>query len=205
MNIQCTQLDSLLLEGDAFSLETAARHAEGCAACAEKLAEWNEISAVAASMRTTWKNDMLWPRIARAVARERRRGWTELWQAAAAILIFVALGSAVWFAGQRSKFDLAILRPTAIADVERAEQEHIAAIDRLEKLAEPKLDTPATPLMVSYKEKLMLLDDAIAECQSNIQHNRDNAYLRKQLLSAYSEKQRTLQDVLREETHVSNQ
>jgi hypothetical protein len=205
MNIQCTQLDSLLLEGDAFSLETAARHAEGCAACAEKLAEWNELSTVAASMRTTWKNDMLWPRIERAVERERRRGWTELWQAAAAILIFVALGSAVWFAGQRTKFDLAILRPTAIADVERAEREHVAAIDRLEKLAGPKLDTPATPLMVSYKEKLMLLDDAIAECQSNIQHNRDNAYLRKQLLSAYSEKQRTLQDVLREETHVSNQ
>ncbi|HVX30931.1 MAG TPA: hypothetical protein VHA53_10665, partial [Nitrolancea sp.] len=61
-----------------------------------------------------------------------------------------------------------------------------------------------TPLMVSYKEKLMLLDDAIAECQQNIDNNRQNAQVRKQLLAMYSEKQRTLQDVLREGDHVSN-
>ena len=59
--------------------------------------------------------------------------------------------------------------------------------------------------MVSYKEKLVLLDDAIAECQTNIEHNRKNAHLRGQLLAIYGEKQRTLQDVLREDSHVSNQ
>ncbi len=59
--------------------------------------------------------------------------------------------------------------------------------------------------MVSYKEKLMLLDDAIAECQSNIDRNRQNAHLRKQLLAMYSAKQQTLEDVLREDTNVSNQ
>jgi hypothetical protein len=51
----------------------------------------------------------------------------------------------------------------------------------------------------------MLLDDAIAECETVIQKNRNNAHLRKQLLTMYSEKQRTLQDVLREESHASNQ
>ena len=89
--------------------------------------------------------------------------------------------------------------------MEKAEQQHVAAIDHLEKLAEPKLDTPDTPLMVSYKEKLMLLDDAIAECQKGIESNRNNAHLRKQLLAIYSEKQRTLQDVLREGNHATNQ
>ena len=59
--------------------------------------------------------------------------------------------------------------------------------------------------MVSYREKLMLLDDAIKECQTNIERNRQNAHLRRQLLAIYSEKQRTLQDVLREDNHVSNQ
>ncbi len=49
----------------------------------------------------------------------------------------------------------------------------------------------------------MLLDEAIAECQSNIDQNRQNAHLRKQLLSMYSDKQQTLQDVLREDSHVS--
>jgi len=57
--------------------------------------------------------------------------------------------------------------------------------------------------MVSYKEKLMLLDDAIAECQAGVRVNRQNAQLRRQLLSIYTEKQRTLQDVLREEAHES--
>jgi hypothetical protein len=87
--------------------------------------------------------------------------------------------------------------------VERAERAHVAAIDKLENLAETKLDDPESPLMISYKEKLMLLDDAIDECQANIDQNRQNAHLRKQLLAMYMEKQQTLHDVLREDSHVS--
>ncbi|HEX6641671.1 MAG TPA: hypothetical protein VF215_11195, partial [Thermoanaerobaculia bacterium] len=73
-----------------------------------------------------------------------------------------------------------------------------------EQLAEARLDEAQTPLMVSYKEKLMLLDDAIAECQANIEQNRQNAHLRKQLLAMYTDKQQTLMDVLREDNDVSN-
>ena len=102
------------------------------------------------------------------------------------------------------QFDQAILRATALDDVERAEKAHVDAINKLEKLTASKLDEPQTPILVSYKEKLMMLDDAIAECQTSIDQNRQNAQVRKQLLAIYSEKQRTLQDVLREGTHVSN-
>jgi uncharacterized iron-regulated membrane protein len=204
--IKCTDLDNLLMEGDALAMAAAARHAETCAACAETLAAWNDISATARDMRASWDNDMLWPRIERAVGRERRRGWMQLLQVAAALAIFLGIAAITWSAVRVRQFDNAILRSAALDEVEKAEQQHIAAIDHLEKAAEPKLDTPDTPLMVSYKEKLMLLDDAIAECQTNIQRNRNNAHLRKQLLAIYSEKQRTLQDVLREETtHASRQ
>ena len=79
------------------------------------------------------------------------------------------------------------------------------AIERLEKTAGPELESPDTELMSNYKEKLMLLDDAIAECQTNVEQNRQNAHLRRQLLSMYSEKQRTLQAVMREGNHESNQ
>ena len=188
-----------------MALAAAAEHAERCAACAERLASWNEISATARGMRAGWENDMLWPRIERAVKRERRRGWTQLLQVAAALAIFAALAAVAWSVVRARQFDNVILRASAVDEVEKAEQQHIAAIDHLEKLAEPKLDTPDTPIMVSYKEKLMLLDDAIAECQKGIEQNRNNAHLRKQLLAIYSEKQRTLQDVLREETHASRQ
>jgi len=105
-----------------------------------------------------------------------------------------------WRVQRRSEFDDHILRAAAVEDVERAQQAHLAAIDKLERVAGPKLDD-ASPLLVSYKEKLMLLDDAIAECQSHIDHNRQNAQLRRQLLAIYGEKQQTLQNVLREETH----
>ncbi|MGZ7081074.1 MAG: hypothetical protein ACXVJT_16790, partial [Thermoanaerobaculia bacterium] len=94
---------------------------------------------------------------------------------------------------------------SAIDEVEQAVRAHVRSIAQLERVAEPKLEEPATPLIVSYKEKLVLLDDAIAECERNIQQNRLNAHLRKQLLSMYLEKQRTLQEVLREDTHVANQ
>ncbi len=205
MKTNCTDIDILLLEGDELALATAAAHAKTCAACAEKLADWSDISATARGLRVAWNNDMLWPRIARAVARERRRLWTQLWQIAAALALFAGMAGVVWNSVRARQFDRVILQASALDEVEKAEQQHVAAIARLEKITEPKLDTPQTPLMVSYKEKLMLLDDAIAECQTNIQRNRNNAHLRKQLLAIYSEKQRTLQDVLREETHVSHQ
>jgi len=205
MTIKCTDIDHLLMEGDELALATAAKHAEGCAACAGKLADWNEISATARGMRASWDNEMLWPRVERAIARERRRGWTQLWQVAAALAIFAGLAGVIWYTVNVRNFDAAILRASAVDEVEQAERQHVAAIDRLETLAEPKLETPETPLMVSYKEKLMLLDDAIAECQTGIERNRNNAHLRRQLLAIYSEKQRTLQDVLREETNASHQ
>lgn len=208
MNISCEQIDELLLEGDLASLERAAHHARTCDACRDRLAAWNDISATARSLRTTWESDLLWPRIERGIRNERRAARVHLWQIAAAIALTIGLAAAMWRAlqvrAEQKAFDRAILRESAVEQVEKSERAHVAAIDQLEKLAEPKLEQE-TPLMVSYKEKLMLLDDAIAECQTNIQQNRQNAHLRRQLLAIYSEKQRTLQDVLREGSNASNQ
>jgi len=206
MTIQCQSIDDLLLAGDAFSMQTAANHAKGCQACAEKIESWNEIGSVARGMQTTWRSEMLWPRIERSIRAEEWHKQSKLWQIAAAVVLFAALGTFAWNESLRTKqFGESILQAGAIDEVEKAEKAHLAAIDRLEKSVQPKLDAPATPLLVSYKEKLMLLDDAIAECQTNIDRNRENAHLRKQLLAIYSEKQRTLQEVLREGNHVSNQ
>jgi hypothetical protein len=206
MNMRCEDLDTLLAEGDPLSMQMAAKHAAGCPSCMDRLASWNEISEVARGMSATWNNEMLWPRIERALRDERRRR-SALWQIAAAVVLLAGLAVVGWKAHQKiraSEFDNAILRAAAVDQVEQAEKAHLAAIDRLEKLLEPKLNEGTTPLLVSYKEKLMVLDDAIAECQTNIERNRQNAHLRKQLLAIYSDKQRTLQEVLREERHVSN-
>jgi hypothetical protein len=209
MTITCNQIDDLLFDGSPPAMETAARHAAECDACAETLASWNDLSVTATSMRTTWENDTLWPRIERSIrAEKKRRAPRWLRQVAAAGVIIVGLGAPLFYAlrvqTREAAFDRTIIRVSALDEVERAEREHIQAIENLEKVAEPKLEDAESPLMVSYKEKLMLLDDAIAECAANIDHNRQNAHLRKQLLAMYSEKQQTLVDVLREDPHVSN-
>ena len=210
MNIQCEQLDQLLLDGEALAMATAQRHAATCEACREKLDEWNEISATAKSMKTSWNSDLLLPRIQRTIAEEKRRN-SRSWMrsVAAAAILTIGIGASSWYAvreGSRdARYDQNIIRVTALDEVQRAEQAHINAINSLEKVAEARLDDAKTPLMISYKEKLMLLDDAIAECESQIEQNRQNAHLRKQLLAIYTEKQETLTAVMREGTHVSNQ
>jgi hypothetical protein len=208
MTIRCEQIDDLLLEGDPLALETAAQHARNCPACMETLTAWNEISETAASMKTTWENDLLWPRIERAIKQETKRSspW-QMWRVAAVVLLTFGIAASAWFVS-RSKardYDEAILRSSAMDEVERAENAHIAAIEQLERVAEKKLDEAETPLMASYREKLLLLDDAIAQCETQIEQNRQNAHLRKQLLAMYSEKQQTLQGVVREGTNAQAQ
>ncbi len=210
MNITCTQLDDLLFDGSPLAMETAARHARDCAACAEKLAEWNEISSTAQTLHETWQSDLLWPRIERSLRQEKKRApLSRVWQYAAAVLLTFGLGGTLWYSvrsqAHDAAFDKRIIQVSALDEVERAENEHVKAIARLERLTDSKLEQSESPLMVSYKEKLMLLDDAIAECQSNIDRNRQNAHLRKQLLAMYTDKQATLEDVLREDSNVSNQ
>jgi hypothetical protein len=215
MKIDCTQLDDLLFDASPLAMEAAARHAAECDACAEKLAAWNDLTATAQTMRAGWENDLLWPRIERALHAERaaappRRNWRRsILRTAAALLLTAGLGGTAYYAvrvqNRDAAFDRDILRLAALDEVERAEQVHVDAIRKLEALAEPRLEQAESPLLVSYKEKLMLLDDAIAECQANIDHNRQNAHLREQLLSMYTDKQQTLRDVLREDTHGTNQ
>jgi hypothetical protein len=202
MTIHCTDFDNLLMEGDAYSMDIAERHAATCAACAETLASWKDISHTARGMQTTWQSDMLWPRIERSLRKEKKRlpAWVTL---AASFAIFALLGLMAWTAHVKSKDPF--LPSTVVDRVDAAEKAHRDAIAALEEQTEDTLENPATPLMVSYKEKLMLLDDAIAQCEQAIQMNQRNPHLRRQLAAMYSEKQRTLQEVLREENNASHQ
>jgi len=80
--------------------------------------------------------------------------------------------------------------------VERTEREYMKAIDKLAADAKPQLDSPSSPLLASYREKLVVLDSAIDELRAEAAQNPSNAHLRYQLLAMYQEKQQTLQDVL---------
>jgi hypothetical protein len=122
------------------------------------------------------------------------------WQSALAGALVVALAiSGVYVFRQRNSVDVGqgrLLRNSTLAEVERTERDYMKAIDRLAEEAKPELDSPATSLMASYKEKLIVLDSAIDELRLEAGRNPSNAHVRYELLAMYQEKQETLQEVL---------
>ena len=212
MKIACSEFEEHLAEGTPETMRLAAGHAATCPSCMETFTSWNELSDIAGSMRASWSSDLLWPRIERAIRegdvrqRPKRSDWLRI---AAAVTLIIGLGIMITYTlrvkSRETAFEMALIRQDVIEDVERTERDYEQAIKRLEEHAEARLEGNTSPLMVSYKEKLMLLDDAIAECQASIEENRNNAHVRKQLLTMYSEKQRTLKSVLREESNATRQ
>jgi hypothetical protein len=212
VTFRCEDLAEALRAESGERLREAAAHAETCDNCREELALWREISAAAPSLRRDWETADLWPRIRRDLSAERAKpparrlgnvGWLSL---AAALL--AAVSAAVFFVGPRrhttdqADAERRLLTEEALAQVEQSEAAYIESIERLAKTAQPLLEAPASPLLVSYREKLMVIDAAIAECRGRIETNRFNAYLRRELLSVYREKQRTLEDLMREDKNA---
>jgi hypothetical protein len=89
-----------------------------------------------------------------------------------------------------------LLTDQAVDEVESAERQYVAAIERLSKLAGPQVARASSPLARSYRERLALLDATIAELQAGIDGNRLNSHLRRELMAMYREKQQTLRDLM---------
>ena len=192
-------------------------HARGCEDCRERLRLWEEISAAAPSLRKSWESPELPARIAGAMnaasrevpeaasAPRRRLTWIPA-AAAAALFALSMIGLYVFKPGEAARDPLSNLRATrqplltdsTLSDVESAESKYLASIEKLSLQARPRLEKAETPLLVAYREKLELLDSAIVEVRGQIERNRYNTHLRRELLAMYQEKQRTLQDVMKE-------
>ena len=219
-NVECKDRESVLRSQDQALLEALKRHTQNCAMCAQELRWWNDISAAAREMHRNWDSPALWPRIQQALATEsqaghpRPRAWSlsQLWRSApswslgaALVSLLVLTASGGWILMHRPAPLLApeaqrrLLTEQALREVEKSEAAYVASIQKLEALAGPKIESPGTPLLASYREKLLLLDTAIAECRTQVLQNRGSPQLRQELLSMYREKQQTLQEVIREE------
>lgn len=223
VSADCRRLDAALESADAAALVAARPHAAACARCGERLSAFDEISAAAPGLRKSWESPELWPRIRESLAREalapaappvaqrppRTAPTWPAWLPIAAIatlflVSFVGLQVFRPSLGDRQVFGVRplpkdpLLTDVALDDVERSEAKYVRSIENLSKLARPRLDAAqATPLLLSYREKLLLLDNAIADLSGEIRQNRYNTHLRRQLLGMYAEKQRTLRDVMK--------
>jgi hypothetical protein len=217
MSAGCRETEAALRSQEAEALAAAAEHARECAACDAELREWQELSAAARSLRGGWDSPGLWPRIEASLAAHAARaplwrrvvaphgGWSARVPLLAASLAIVALAAALWTARPAAipsldpaQVERRLLSEKALREVERAESAYVRAIGGLEPQAEPILRDPRSPLLASYRERLLLIDEAIAECRAQIQRNRFNAHLRRELLSAYQQKRLTLEQALEE-------
>ena len=211
MNVSCTDRERIFMDGSAAEWAALEAHAATCAECGEELRIWKSMSTAAGELRQEWETPYLWTKIERGLAEQMAekpswlRAWLNSigmasvqWQTAAAVLVLVVTGAAVRIVhdhrgpGGPSPF----LRGGAVSEVERAEANYQKAIDKLEAQAKPQLGPEGTPLTASYREKLLVLDNAIDELRAEAGQNPANAHLRRQLLAMYKEKQETLQEIL---------
>ena len=214
MNINCNDRERIFLDGTPEEWAALEVHAAACTACREELNAWKNLTLAAGDLHREWDSPALWPRIERALAEQsatsRPSWWKRLfgswnlsslqWQTAAATLLLVALtGSVVWVWPPIKNSGIAhdtLLKKRAVNEVEKAEAAYEQAIDKLDAQARPQLENASTPLMASYREKLQVLDSAIADLKSQAGINPANGHLRRQLLAMYQEKQDTLEQVL---------
>lgn len=222
MTAGCTRAREALKRNDPSAIERLRVHAARCEECAGPLALWDEVSRTAPSLRREWESPALPAKIAAAIEKEKaspesapppraaapakRFQWIPL--AAAAALFLVSMVGLQVFRNSGGREPLVnaastsnpLLTDRSLEDVEIAEANYVRSIERLSALARPRIENPTTPIFVNYREKLQLLDSAIVEIRAQIDSNRFNSHLRRELLAMYQEKQRTLQELMKEAT-----
>src|ERR1700693_3829267 len=219
---ECREFDKALSRGEepVAALEI---HAGACADCRERLRLWQEISQAAPGLRKAWDSPHLLPGIARAIAAARRTApapaapdaespaprrsfaWIPV-AVAASLFVLSMIGLSILKPGESARDPFArpsmgkepLMSNQTLKEVEDAESNYLSSIEKLSRLAEPRMANPDSPLLVSYREKLQLLDSAIGDLRGQLEGNRFNTHLRKELLAMYQEKKHTLEEVLKE-------
>ena len=212
MRFECGDLERALAVSDL--MPEAREHLKTCVVCRREYRLWTEISSSARELHHEWASESLWPNIRKVLEAERkpeRRWWRDaklytLAAAALAVAILVPLRfaqrpsqPAIQASEQSAGTALAkqdFLTEQALEEVEKNEAAYRRSIDKLSRLAAPKLESAASPAAASVREKLLLLDSAIADTRSNVASNRFNVTLQMTLAGLYREKQQTLQELL---------
>jgi hypothetical protein len=196
MIFQCSDLERALRSPEL--MPDAKAHAQQCEQCRMELYLWSEISRIAPQLHHEWESPSLWPRIrahleATAPARRPIPFWQ--WCIAGASLIAMALALSIPWSVKKPQ-SRAFLTESALHDVQESEAAYARSIEKLSALAGLALEQSPSPLAAAYREKLVVLDSAIADLKANVAGNQYNVYLQNQLAFLYREKQKTLQEWL---------
>jgi hypothetical protein len=206
MTFDCKDLERALAVPEL--LPDAREHAKVCDVCRRELWLWNEMSAVAPGLREEWETPNLWPQIRQTLAAQQKaakpRGlrWRSDWRMlaiAAALVTGVSISLVMHSrpaptpaALQDSDF----LTEQTFKEVEQTEAAYRASIEKLTRLAQPRLSAAANPAAIATREKLLMLDSEIDSMRSTVNHNRFSAPLQAGLADLYRDKQDTLKEIL---------
>jgi hypothetical protein len=206
MKFECGDLDRAMANADL--LPEAREHFKTCAACRREYRLWNEISTTARELHEEWDTPALWPAIRETLNAERKPEvfwWKQgkTWAIAAALAIALAVPLQLWrhshataLIAQTPSSTPDFLTEQALHEVETSEAAYRQSIEKLSKLAAPKLAAASSPAVANEKERLSLLDSAIAETRANVASNRFNIRLQTALADLYRQKQETLHELL---------
>jgi hypothetical protein len=215
---ECPQFEKALSRGE-DAVAALEIHSGTCEDCRVRLRLWKEISQAAPALRKSWDSPDLFPGIARVLAEagrtaapvptapapRRRFAWVPA-AAAASLFVLSMIGLSIFKPGESARDPFArpsmgkepLMSNETMNEVEEAESNYLVSIEKLSRQAEPRMANPGSPLLVSYREKLQLLDSAIGDLRGQLEGNRFNTHLRKELLAMYQEKKRTLEEVVKE-------
>jgi len=212
---RCRRFEVALSKGEE-AIAALEKHALSCADCGEAMRLWKGIPEAAPSLKKSWETPGLFPAVARAIETEkakpapaptprRRLSWIPI-AAAASLFVLSMVGLYVFKPGESARDPLArpsfgkepLIGEDTLKEVETAESNYLSSIAKLSSLAEARMANSENPVYASYREKLQLLDSAIADLRSQLESNQFNTHLRKELLAMYQEKKRTLEEVVKE-------
>jgi hypothetical protein len=206
MTFHCKDLERALAVPEL--LPDAREHAKVCEACRRELWLWGELSSVAPSLREEWETPDLWPKIRQSLAAQQKaaksRGFDwRSWRIMAAVAATLVLGVSIFMVARArlapapsAQPDSDFLTEQTLKEVERTEAAYRASIEKLSRLAQPRLSSSDNPLTIAGREKLLVLDSEIGEVRATVDHNRFNARLQTELAGLYREKQDTLKEIL---------
>lgn len=215
MKTTCEDRENIFLDGTPEEWAGLEQHATTCADCARELGAWKNLSVVAQELRAEEESPVLWGRIRASLQEEairsgsfRAKWWRTAWTpfsaglqtALAAVLVLavtISIGYLYVHGGKPvdENPNAVLLKSPALREVEKSERAYERAIEQLEVEAKPQLEAADSPLISSYREKLLVLDGAIKELRLQAGVNPSNAHLRRQLLAMYQEKQQTLEEI----------
>ncbi|MGJ5820454.1 hypothetical protein [Paludibaculum fermentans] len=202
-DIDCARFQLALDTASPDDLAAARRHAEHCDPCRRELEAFEQVAQWAAARRRQWDAPDLWTRVESAIQSEPARPVRSLrpsyrvWAAIAALLLLAL--PVLWYVrrgGAQPGLSRDFITAQTLQQVETSRSAYVQSIEKLNQLAQPALNDDRLQAMSAYRDKLLLLDQAIAETRAAAAGNRLNAQVQNQLAALLHEKQRTLQEVL---------